>query len=118
MTAHRGKFVGYFRVSTDKQGKSGLGLEAQREAVHSYLNGGSWTLVAEFVEVESGKHRIVHSSQQRSRKHASVPLKPIGRLPSGLLPMCCRLFSRYRRAAFNRSVRDHSRFLTDISPPV
>jgi ABC transporter substrate binding protein len=53
MTAHRGKFVGYFRVSTDKQGKSGLGVEAQREAVLSYLNGGSWTLVAEFVEVES-----------------------------------------------------------------
>jgi DNA invertase Pin-like site-specific DNA recombinase len=56
MVAHRGKFVAYFRVSTDRQGKSGLGLEAQREAVLNYLNGGSWTLVAEFTEVESGKH--------------------------------------------------------------
>jgi DNA invertase Pin-like site-specific DNA recombinase len=56
MTAHRGKFVAYFRVSTDRQGKSGLGLEAQREAVLAYLNGGSWTMVAEFTEVESGKH--------------------------------------------------------------
>jgi DNA invertase Pin-like site-specific DNA recombinase len=56
MTAHRGKFIAYYRVSTDKQGKSGLGLEAQRQAVETYLNGGSWTLVAEFVEVESGKH--------------------------------------------------------------
>jgi DNA invertase Pin-like site-specific DNA recombinase len=56
MTPHRGKFVAYFRVSTDKQGKSGLGLEAQREAVFAYLNGGSWSLVQEFVEVESGKH--------------------------------------------------------------
>jgi DNA invertase Pin-like site-specific DNA recombinase len=55
MTAHYGKFIAYFRVSTDKQGKSGLGLEAQREAVLSFLNGGKWTLVAEFVEVESGK---------------------------------------------------------------
>jgi DNA invertase Pin-like site-specific DNA recombinase len=56
MSAHRGKFVAYFRVSTDRQGKSGLGLEAQREAVLDYLNGGSWQLVAEFTEVESGKH--------------------------------------------------------------
>src|SRR6266566_9246307 len=56
MTAHRGKFVAYFRVSTDRQGKSGLGLEAQREAVMDYLNGGSWQLVDEFTEVESGKH--------------------------------------------------------------
>jgi DNA invertase Pin-like site-specific DNA recombinase len=56
MIAHRGKFVAYFRVSTDRQGKSGLGLEAQRQAVLDYLNGGSWELVQEFVEVESGKH--------------------------------------------------------------
>src|SRR5438552_16543929 len=55
MTAHRGKFVAYFRVSTDRQGKSGLGLEAQREAVLNYLNGGNWQLVGEFTEVESGK---------------------------------------------------------------
>ena len=51
----KGKFVSYLRVSTDKQGRSGLGLEAQREAVASYLNGGRWTLVAEYVETESGK---------------------------------------------------------------
>jgi DNA invertase Pin-like site-specific DNA recombinase len=50
-----GKFVSYLRVSTDKQGKSGLGIEAQREAVTSYLNGGRWTLVAEYVETESGR---------------------------------------------------------------
>jgi DNA invertase Pin-like site-specific DNA recombinase len=56
MAAHQGKFVAYFRVSTDKQGKSGLGLEAQRKAVLDYLNGGRWSLVEEFVEVESGKH--------------------------------------------------------------
>jgi len=54
MTAHRGKFVAYYRVSTDKQGKSGLGLEAQHKAVHDYLNGGTWSLVGEFTEIESG----------------------------------------------------------------
>ena len=51
----KGRFVSYLRVSTARQGTSGLGLEAQREAVARYLNGGSWTLVQEVVEVESGK---------------------------------------------------------------
>jgi DNA invertase Pin-like site-specific DNA recombinase len=50
-----GKFVSYLRVSTDKQGKSGLGIEAQREAVERYLNGGRWTVAAEYVETESGR---------------------------------------------------------------
>src|ERR1700732_646834 len=55
MPAHYGKFVAYFRVSTDRQGKSGLGLEAQRETVLNYLDGGRWTLIDEFTEIESGK---------------------------------------------------------------
>ena len=50
-----GNFIAYFRVSTDRQGQSGLGLEAQRQAVMDYLNGGNWKLVAEYTEVESGK---------------------------------------------------------------
>jgi DNA invertase Pin-like site-specific DNA recombinase len=50
-----GNFVSYLRVSTARQGISGLGLEAQREAVAGYLNGGKWKLIKEVVEVESGK---------------------------------------------------------------
>lgn len=50
-----GKFVTYLRVSTDKQGHSGLGLEAQRAAVQAHLNGGNWKIVSEVVEIESGK---------------------------------------------------------------
>jgi DNA invertase Pin-like site-specific DNA recombinase len=50
-----GKFIAYYRVSTARQGRSGLGLEAQRKAVADHLNGGAWELVAEFTEVESGK---------------------------------------------------------------
>jgi DNA invertase Pin-like site-specific DNA recombinase len=49
------KFVAYYRVSTEKQGRSGLGLEAQQEAVRTYLRGGDWQLMAEVVEIESGK---------------------------------------------------------------
>jgi DNA invertase Pin-like site-specific DNA recombinase len=52
----RGKFFSYLRVSTDKQGERGYGLDAQRKAIEDYLNGGSWELLGEFVEVESGKH--------------------------------------------------------------
>jgi DNA invertase Pin-like site-specific DNA recombinase len=51
----QGKFVSYLRVSTARQGRSGLGLEAQREAVSVFLNGGRWKLVEEVIEVESGK---------------------------------------------------------------
>jgi len=51
----RGRFIAYYRVSTDKQGKSGLGLDAQRRAVADFLDDGKWELVGEFTEVESGK---------------------------------------------------------------
>lgn len=50
-----GKFIAYYRVSTAKQGQSGLGLEAQKSSVQAYLNGGEWELVAEFEEIETGK---------------------------------------------------------------
>ena len=50
------KVVSYLRVSTARQGQSGLGLEAQRAAVTTYLNGGRWQILQEFVEVESGKN--------------------------------------------------------------
>jgi DNA invertase Pin-like site-specific DNA recombinase len=54
-TGKGGKFVSYLRVSTKRQGRSGLGIEAQREAVTCFLDGGRWRLVAEFVEHESGR---------------------------------------------------------------
>ncbi len=49
-----GRYVAYYRVSTERQGRSGLGLEAQRAAVMAYLNGGAWSLLGEFTEIESG----------------------------------------------------------------
>ena len=50
-----GRFVAYYRVSTAAQGRSGLGLQAQRAAVRAFLNGSNRTLLGEHTEVESGK---------------------------------------------------------------
>lgn len=50
-----GKLVAYYRVSTKKQGMSGLGLEAQRAAVLDYAKRTGGTVAKEYVEVETGK---------------------------------------------------------------
>ena len=48
-------FVGHFRVSTHKQGRSGLELEAQRYAVEGYINGRGWHIIGQCAEIESGR---------------------------------------------------------------
>lgn len=50
-------FVAYYRVSTDQQGRSGLGLDAQKASVAQHVASVQGRLVAEFEEVESGKRR-------------------------------------------------------------
>jgi DNA invertase Pin-like site-specific DNA recombinase len=49
------KLIGYFRVSTKRQGESGLGLEAQKTAVEAYAKATGATIAATFTEIESGK---------------------------------------------------------------
>ena len=49
------KVVAYYRVSTEAQGRSGLGLDAQREAVSRLCGSRGWIIAAEFTEIESGK---------------------------------------------------------------
>jgi DNA invertase Pin-like site-specific DNA recombinase len=49
------RYVAYYRVSTQKQGKSGLGLDAQRKMVADFIASNGGELVAEYTEVESGK---------------------------------------------------------------
>jgi DNA invertase Pin-like site-specific DNA recombinase len=49
------KYIAYYRVSTQRQGRSGLGLKAQRDAVLAFIDGNA-ELIEEFTEVESGKH--------------------------------------------------------------
>jgi DNA invertase Pin-like site-specific DNA recombinase len=91
-----GKFVAYYRVSTDRQGKSGLGLEAQKAAVLQYLNGGNWSLLAEFVEVESGK---VNDRPQLAAAMERCRL-------TGATLVIAKLDRLSRNAAFLLSIRD------------
>ena len=51
-----GKYISYLRVSTDRQGKSGLGLEAQRKQVSDFIASNGGSLDGEYIEVESGKN--------------------------------------------------------------
>ncbi len=69
------KYISYLRVSTDKQGKSGLGLEAQRNAVLDYV-GVRCKIVAEYVEIESGKisHRTELNSALKQAKDCGAIL--------------------------------------------
>ena len=57
------RFIAYYRVSTKRQGLSGLGLDAQRESVAAYLAGVKGKLVAEFTEVEHGTRKGNHRPQ-------------------------------------------------------
>ena len=88
MPPNYGKFIAYFRVSSDRQGKSGLGLAAQRQAVMSYLDGGRWALVDEFTEVESGKRNdrpeLVKALGACKKQKAKLVIAKLDRLSRNL----------------------------------
>jgi len=65
-------FVSYIRVSTQQQGKSGLGLEAQRAAVKAFVVSKAGTIVSEFMEVETGKG--VNALDKRPQLRAALTL--------------------------------------------
>jgi DNA invertase Pin-like site-specific DNA recombinase len=79
-----GRFVAYYRVSTQGQGRSGLGLEAQRKAVGDFLDGGHWKLIAEFTEIESGKRsdrpKLAEAMRAAKRHKATLVIAKLDRL--------------------------------------
>ena len=77
------KIVAYFRVSTKKQGSSGLGLEGQKSAVAEYI-GHAGSLVAEYVEVESGRSKtrpeLLKAIAHAKRSKATLVVAKLDRL--------------------------------------
>lgn len=92
----KGKFVAYYRVSTTKQGINGLGMDAQRNSVMNYLNGGNWKLIADFAEVETGKR----SDRQELAKAIARCRK------EGATLLIAKLDRLARNAAFLLNLRD------------
>lgn len=76
------KFVAYLRVSTERQGKSGLGLAAQQRKISDFV-AGAGTLIAEFTDVQSGKDdsraELQRAIQLAKRENAKIAIARLDR---------------------------------------
>ncbi|NML92372.1 recombinase family protein [Novosphingobium olei] len=90
------RVAAYYRVSTDSQRRSGLGLDAQRQSVRSLCNSRGWEIVAEFTEVESGK-RNDRPQLQAALDHARL---------TGAKLVVAKLDRLSRNAAFTLQLRN------------
>jgi DNA invertase Pin-like site-specific DNA recombinase len=101
--------VAYYRVSTAAQGRSGLGLDAQRHAVAHYCQGHSSEILCEFVEVESGKKND-RPELAKALHHAKV---------TGSTLVVAKMDRLSRNAAFLLALRDSgARLLAADNPDV
>jgi len=77
-------FVAYYRVSTQRQGTTGLGLEAQRTAVQGFVQGARGRLIGEFEEVESGRvaerPKLTQAIQLAGSRRATLVIAKLDRL--------------------------------------
>jgi DNA invertase Pin-like site-specific DNA recombinase len=76
--------IAYYRVSTDQQGKSGLGLEAQQEAVRLFAEREGYQVTAHYTEIESGKRnkrpQLLAALDQCKKKKAMLIIAKLDRL--------------------------------------
>ena len=76
--------IAYYRVSTDRQGRSGLGLEAQQKAVEDYTRSKGWQIAGAYTEVESGKKKsrpkMAEAIAQAKRTKSKLVIAKLDRL--------------------------------------
>lgn len=82
------KIVAYYRVSTKRQGASGLGLEGQQAAVESLCRQNGWEIVATYTEIESGKRsdrpQLAKALAHSKRARATLVVAKLDRLARNL----------------------------------
>lgn len=103
------KYVAYFRVSTIRQGQSGLGLEAQRTAVQRFLPGDA-RLVADYIEVENGRKserpQLLAAIAQAQREDAVLLVAKLDRLARSVAFLATLMESRVRFQAVDLPAAD------------
>lgn len=82
------KYISYLRVSTDKQGISGLGLESQKQIIDQFISNSGGELVGEFEEIESGKvdsrPQLIEAIRESKRQKAKLVVAKLDRLTRDL----------------------------------
>lgn len=92
------QYIAYYRVSTERQGQSGLGLEAQKDAVHSFIRQG--TILQEYTDVESGKNdqrpELVKAIEHVKQSNGILVIAKLDRLSRNLTFISTLMDSRIR----------------------
>ncbi len=109
-------FVAYYRVSTQRQGESGLGMEAQRGQVQRYVAAIGGALVAEYTEVESGK-RVTRPQLERAMDHAKKAGAMVHAKQSGATLIVAKIDRLARNARYLLKLRDSGLPLTFCDLP-